>query len=289
MKRKNTNNVSPNVSDEEDASSDVEQLTDEDLYSEKELSVVDSNDESDVESDLEDNIKDATPKKTMSEQVKEEIFKRYKERQGKQLYIRFPHKVPETLESLEEKVRELTPLLVKVHKPRQRHVRYCLVDFATKEDRDTALNQLKKSIKKGILQKYVVNIPRTESSDFVKELAERKMKSIENKKAKLRLKKASKKSAKENHFTSTIIVMNLPKTTSVLQIREIFENAVDINIKGKQNKGKSIAAITLPSTMDARNAVKKKISLGGNQLIIKFDNQKMKKNRKRKILQEEKR
>ncbi|XP_037820109.1 DNA ligase 1 [Lucilia sericata] len=242
-------------------------------------------DASDTESDEDgSDIEDNKPPKSRREIVKEEIMQRYQERQGKQLYIRFPHKVPETQEALEAKIKELTPLVVKVHKPRQRYVRFCLVDFATNEDRNTALKELKKSIKNGTLEKYVVNIPRTESSEFVSELAERKLKSVENKKAKLRLKKASRKALTENHFTSSIIVLNLPKTASALEVRELFPGAVDINIKpskGKMYKDKSVAAITLPTTLDARNAVKKKLSLGGNQLIIKFDNQKLKKKSKK--------
>ncbi|KNC33036.1 hypothetical protein FF38_07140 [Lucilia cuprina] len=242
-------------------------------------------DASDTESDEDgSDIEDNEPPKTRSEIVKEEILQRYQERQGKQLYIRFPHKVPETQEALEAKIKELTPLVVKVHKPRQRYVRFCLVDFATSEDRNTALKELKKSIKNGTLEKYVVNIPRTESSEFVNELAERKLKSIENKKAKKRLKKASRKALTENHFTSSIIVFNLPKTTSALEVRELFPNAVDINIKpskGKMHKNKSVAAITLPNTLEARKAIKKKLSLGGNQLVIKFDNQMLKKKYKK--------
>ncbi|XP_065359728.1 nucleolin [Calliphora vicina] len=304
MKRKNVNVVPTNVSEEE-SSDDEQQITDDDLEmdGDEEESVIDNDEEaedsdnealdasatdsdedgSDVESDTNEDQEEVVPQKSKSEKVKEEILQRYEQRHGKQLYIRFPHKVPETQEALDEKVKELTPLVVKVHKPRQRHVRFCLVDFATNEDRDAALNDLNKSIKEGTLEKYVVKIPRTESSDFVSELAERKIKSIENKKAKLRLKKASKKSLKENNFTSTVIVLNLPKTASLLQVRELFKNAVDINIKpgkGKINKDKCIAAITLPTTMDARNTIKKKLSLEGNQLIIRFDNQKSKKKRK---------
>lgn len=247
-----------------------------------EASATDSDED---DSEIDDNVEDNKQKeeKSKSEKIKDQLLQRYQERQGKQLYIRFPHKVPETQEALDEQVKELVPLAVKAHKPRQRHARFCLVDFASKEDRDAALNKLKKSIKKGDLKKFAVNIPRTESSDFVQELAERKIKSFENKRAKQRLKKASKKALKEKNFTSSVIVLNLPKNVSTLQIRELFPNAVDINTKpgkGKINNNTSIAAVTFPTTLDARNATKKKLSLEGNELRIKFDNKKklMKKN-----------
>ncbi|KAM7356490.1 uncharacterized protein ACRADG_002200 [Cochliomyia hominivorax] len=306
MKRRNVNALKTNVS-EEDSSEDEQQMSDEEveLDGTEEESVTDEGaqeadednealdasatesdeNDSDNETNEEDGDEDVKPEISRSEKIKDSILQRYQERHGKQLYIRFPHKIPETQEELEERVKELTTLAVKVHKPRQKHVRFCLVDFSTKDDRDTVLKQLKKSIKKGELQKYAVSIPRTESSEFVSELAERKLKSIENKKAKLRLKKESKKSLLGNSFTSSVIVLNLPKSASLLQVRELFPNAVDINIKpgkGKLSKDKSIAAITMPSTIEARNVIKKKLSLGGNQLIIKFDNQKLKKKLKNK-------
>lgn len=318
MKRKNINEVKA----EEDTSEDEQQISDdeEELVDEEEESDVDEveeegdddeaeeddddeaeeddgdeevNDNEDLdasatdsdedESDNDNAEEDVKPQKSKREKIEEDILKRYQERQGKQLYIRFPHKVPETQEELEEKVKAIAPLVVKVHKPRQKHVRFCLVDFATNDDRNNTLKELKKSIKKGDLEKYVVNIPRTESPEFINDLVERKLKSIENKKAKMRLKKASKKALMEKNFTTTVIVLNLPKTASQLQVRELFPNAVDINIKpgkGNKNRDKSIAAISLPTTKDARNAVKQKLSLGGNQLVIKFDNQKLKKKQK---------
>lgn len=270
---------------EEEAS---EEVSDEESGLDLAASATDSdeNDVDDDEEDLEELQEDIKPKPSKAERIRNELVQKYQERQGKQLYIRFPHKVAETEEALEKEVKELTPLVVKVHKPRQKHARFCLADFATNEDRDTAFKQLKKAFSKGDLAKYVVSIPKTESQELVSELAERKIKSIENKKAKNRLKKASKKALTENHFTSTVIVLNLPKTVTAVEIRELFPNAVDIQIKsgkGKMNKEKSIAAINLPTTMDARNAIKKQLSLGGNQLTIKFDNQKMGRNKKRKI------
>ena len=253
-----------------------------------EASATDSDEnESDNDSKNDSNQVVETQTKSKSDLIREEVLQRYQERKGKQLYIRFPHKIPETEESLEEKVKEFAPLAVKVHKPRQRHARFCLVDFATNEDRDSTLKKLKKAIKSGDLEKYVVNIPRTESENFVNELAERKIKSIENKKAKNRLKSASKKALVQKNFTSSIIVFNLPETTSLVQLQELFPNAVDIQIKagkGKLYKGKSIGAITLPTPMDARKALKNTFSLRGNKLIVKFDNQRIKKKYKSKVL-----
>ncbi|TMW47725.1 hypothetical protein DOY81_007181, partial [Sarcophaga bullata] len=298
MKRKNSGKITENTieesaedelneSEEENSADENDEMSEiEDEY-DLEASATDSDEnESENDSENDSNQDVETQTKSKSELIREQVLQRYQERKGKQLYIRFPHKIPETEQALEEKVKEFAPLAVKVHKPRQRHARFCLVDFATNEDRDSTLKKLKKAIKSGDLEKYVVNVPRTESENFVNELAERKIKSFENKKTKNRLKNASKKALVQKNFTSSIIVYNLPETASLVQLQELFPNAVDIQIKagkGKLNKGKSIGAITLPTTLDARKAIKNELSLCGNKLIIKFDNQKITRKRKSKV------
>ncbi|XP_075162594.1 uncharacterized protein LOC142235213 [Haematobia irritans] len=242
----------------------------------------DENDESDDEdlaaSDTSSDEEDEPRSK--DDIIRENVLQRYEDRKGKQLFIRFPQKLPESADDLDKLASQLSPLIRKVHKPRQKHARFCLVDFDSKEDRDAAFKALRESIQNGQLEKYAVNIPRTENNEYVKELAERKVKSIENKKAKARLKKASKKALHQKIFTSTVVVLNLPKTASVMEIRQLFPNAVDIQIKsgkGKLNRDKSVASVTLPSTMEARMAVKQKVALSGNELIVKFDNHLIKK------------
>lgn len=283
MKRKNVEDAK-SISEEESSDTD-EELEEEDQGElEEDTNSEDADDEdlaaSDTESDAETSEEECEEEpKTRADIVKENVLQRYEERKGKQLFIRFPPKTANS-EDLEEMAKKLSPLITNVHTPRQNYVRFCLVDFNSKEDRDATLKALRESIQKGDLPKYGVNIPRTESEAYVNELVERKIKSIENKKAKARLRKASKKALIKKIFTSTVVVLNLPKHASLIQIRELFPNAVDIQIKtgkGKMNKDTSIASITLPSTMDARTAVKKNLSLGGNQLIVKFDNHDLKK------------
>ncbi|XP_073837051.1 uncharacterized protein [Musca autumnalis] len=241
-------------------------------------------DASDTESDEDGSDDEHESPKSKTDLIRESLLEKYKERQGKQLFILFPQKLPESEEELEEMAKKLSPLITKVHKPRQKHVRFCLVEFNNKDDRDTAWNELRQSIKNGDLPKCKVNIPRTENDEYIEQLVERKIKSVENKKAKNRLKKASKKAQFKKIFTPTVVIFNLPKTATLVQLRELFPNAVDIQIKagkGKHNKDKSVASVTLNSTLEARNAVKQKPTLGGNQLVVKFDNQTLKKKAKK--------
>uniref|UniRef100_A0A1B0AR64 RRM domain-containing protein n=1 Tax=Glossina palpalis gambiensis TaxID=67801 RepID=A0A1B0AR64_9MUSC len=223
----------------------------------------------DADTDSHENLQE---KKTKAH-IREMLLEKYKQRYGMQLFVRFPHKIPATDEELQVKVKELSPLIIKAHKPRQKYANFCLVDFKNKEDRDFAFKTFQKSIKCGQLNKYVVAIPHTESMEFINKLTDRKIQSNERKKAKCRLNKATKKS-QEKKFTSTVVLTNLPNTVTTAQLRKVFPNAVDIKVNtsiAKLKNSDKVAAITLPSTIDARKIVKQTIFLSGVKLQIRFD------------------
>ena len=145
------------MSSSESEDSKREMQTDDEEQEEPDL------DASDTESDEDDEMDNESPKKlSLEEKVAEDITKKYAERQGKQLYIRFPYKLPEDDDEFQKVAKALSPLIVKAHKPRQKHARFCLVDFDSREDRDTALKAIKTATKTGGT-KVVVSIPRTES------------------------------------------------------------------------------------------------------------------------------
>ncbi|XP_004525316.1 uncharacterized protein LOC101462876 [Ceratitis capitata] len=227
------------------------------------------------EEDLDD---EPAKKKSLEDRVAEDITKKYSERQGKQLYIRFPHKLPEDEDDFQKEVKALSPLITKGHKPRQKYARFCLIDFDSRDDRDTALKAIKTAAKNGGT-KVVVSIPRTENAEFVQELVQRKVNTLEKKKAKARLRRASKLALRSKNFSSSIVITNLPQSASVGEVRRLYPSAVDVQIKPRKGKlvAASIATITLPSTLEARAAVKKKQSLGGTELIVRFDTHHMKK------------
>ncbi|EDV95874.1 nucleolin [Drosophila grimshawi] len=222
--------------------------------------------------------------KTRVELIEEQIHSKYEQLRGTRLYVRFPKKLPLDEQEFETKVKSLHPLISKATKPRQKHARFCLVDFKSKEDRDAALEDMRKSIETDDAFKgFFVSLPKTDSDDFVNELVARKQQSIEKRKTKSLLKRASKQVNRKDNFTSSVVITNLPKTASLAQVRQLFENAVDIQIKPGRGKFRdfSAATVTLPTTFEARGALKKDLNLGGSKLTLRFNTQ-QKKRRPRK-------
>ncbi|XP_067646630.1 DNA ligase 1 [Eurosta solidaginis] len=250
-----------------------------DADEEQNIDINASNTDSDDDNDNEEDI-DIKPK-SLREKVAEQLQKKYSERQGKQLHIRFPHKLPEDEDEFQSKVKALSSLIVNAHKPRQKHARFCLVDFNSSKERDMALQTIKASAKSSET-KIIASIPRTESLEFIDELVQRKVNALEKKKAKAQLRRASKLALRAKNFTSSIVITNLPQSASVSEVRRLFPTAVDVQIKPSKHRllTSSIAAITLPTTLEARAAVKKEHSLGGTKLIIRFDNHQRKKFRR---------
>lgn len=263
----------------EETSSDEEGSVANDSENEDELDLAGSATESD-EDDVDEDESTVSKKKTKAELIEEQIHSKYEQLKGTRLYVRFPHKLPLDDQEFAAKVKSLHPLITKAAKPRQKHARFCLVEFKSKEDRDTALEAIKVSIESDAAYKGIfISLPKTDSDEFVNELVARKQQSLEKKKSKNLLKRASKQVQRKEIFTSSVVITNLPKTTSVAQVRKLFETAVDIQIKPGKGKYRdsSAATVTLPTTMDARNAVKRELSIGGTKLNLRFHTQQQKK------------
>jgi len=279
------------ASDEEELQaedSDEEELQAEDS-DEEELQAEDSEEEDSDGSELDldasatesdeddDEDEDAKPEpKSRAEIIDQKIHTKYEQLKGTRLYVRFPQKLPLDVDEFNAMVKALHPLVLKSTKPRQKHARFCLVDFKTKEDRDKAYEDIKASIDKDKYKGIFVSLPKTDSDDFVNELVNRKQTSVENKRTKALMKRATKKVLSKGNFTSSVVITNLPKTSSVAQVRQLFPEAVDIQIRPGKGKFRdsSAATVTLPTTHDARKVIKQKLSLAGTPLILRFNTQK---------------
>ncbi|KAH8242415.1 hypothetical protein KR032_005863 [Drosophila birchii] len=260
--------VSAEGSDEKnsDASGDEE---------DSELDLAASSTESDEDDDEEDEAKSAP--KTRAELIDEQIHSKYEQLRGTRLYVRFPKKLPLDVDEFNAKVKALHPLVLKALKPRQKHARFCLVEFKSQQDRDQAHEDLKAAVKNDAEYKgFYISLPKTDSAEFVNELVTRKQNSVENRRTKRLMKRASKKALQgKRNFTSSVVITNLPKTASVAQVRQLFAEAVDIQIKPGKGKFRdaSAATVTLPTTHDARKAIKQKLSLAGTELLLRFNTQ----------------
>ncbi|XP_022212825.1 uncharacterized protein LOC111067822 [Drosophila obscura] len=264
----------------EESSSESEELlaeNSEESEDESEPDLAASSTESDEDDDAEESSDDgetAATTKSRAEIIEEKIQNKYEKLKGTRLYVRFPQKLPLDEQEFQAKVKSLHPLVSKSTKPRQKHARFCLVDFKSKEDRDKAFADIKASIEtdpafKGIF----VSLPKTDSGEFVNELVTKQQLSVENKRTKYLMKREAKKGQRKGNFTSSVVITNLPKTSSVAQVRELFENAVDIQIKPGKGKFRefSAATVTLPTTFDARKAIKQDLSLAGTKLQLRFN------------------
>ncbi|XP_068142639.1 nucleolin [Drosophila tropicalis] len=280
------------VEDEENGDELEDEENGEELEDEDDLDLAASSTDSDTDEDEADTDDDddddddenqeiSKPKaKTKAEIINEQIHNKYDQLKGTRLFLRFPKKLPLDETEFVKKVKSLHKLIAKPIKPRQKHARFCLVDFKSQEDRDAALADIKADIAKGNddFKGIFVSLPKTESQEFVNDLVARKTLSLENKKTKSLMKRAAKKVEKggKDNFTSTLVICNLPKTSSVAQVRQLFENAVDIQIKPGKGKFRDFnaASVTMPTTYDARKVIKQSFSLGGTKLLLRFNNRK---------------
>ncbi|XP_017137123.1 nucleolin 2 [Drosophila miranda] len=243
-------------------------------------------DDDDDAAESSDDEETGTTTKTRAEIIEEKIQNKYEKLKGTRLYVRFPKKIPIDEQEFQANVKSLHPLVSKSTKPRQKHARFCLVDFKSQEDRDQAFEAIKKSIEtdpafKGIF----VSLPKTDSDEFVNELVTKQQLSVENKRTKSLMKREAKKGQRKGNFTSSVVITNLPKTSSVAQVRQLFENAVDIQIKPGKGKFRefSAATVTLPTTFDARKAIKQDLSLAGTKLQLRFNAKQQKRKPKDKL------
>lgn len=167
------------LSDEEESVAEESEESDDDSEMDLEASATES-DEDDAESDVEQK---ETVAKSRAEIIEEHIHNKYGQLKGIRLYVRFPQKLPLDDQEFDSKVKALHPLISKALKPRQKHARFCLVEFKSKEDRDAALEDIKSSIASDALFKGIyVSLPKTDSDEFVNELVARKQQSLEKKK-----------------------------------------------------------------------------------------------------------
>lgn len=202
-------------------------------------------------------------------------------------------------ENSESKLKKLNARITKVRHPRQKSADYVFVDFASAEDRDEAYKELFP------LDDVHVQLAHKHNPEV---LENRKAKVQAKREAKQQLKALMKNIAKneerEKHtnkqkkLSNQIVIMNLPKVTTKVELNEHFENVVDAKLNvGKNPKRKfSKAILTLATPTEALNASKKTITLHGITLKIQIHknvdevikSKKLEKAKKRKLSESDK-
>lgn len=214
------------------------------------------------------------------------------------LHVRGPKWI-KNRDNSEAKLKELNARIIKVRHPRQKSADYVFADFSNAKERDEAYKELLP------LKDVFVQPARKHNSEFVEK---RKAKVQEKREAKIRLaalmKNISKNEQREKprerpkKLCNQIVILNLPKTTTQIELNEHFDDVVDtkVNLDKNPKRKHSKAILTLATPKEAINASKKEITMHGTKLKIQlhmnvFEIKKLKRTeeaKKRKLTESEK-
>lgn len=171
----------------------------------------------------------------------------------------------------ESKLKKMNARITKVRHPRQKSADYVYLDFASAEERDEALKELLP------VDGIYVQLARKDNPEVVeKRIAKVQAKREARQQLKALRKNIAKNEEREKHpdkqkkLSNQVVIMNLPKVTTKLELNEHFENVVDVklNVDKNPNRKFSKATITLATPTEALNASKKAITLHGIALKI---------------------
>lgn len=167
-----------------------------------------------------------------------------------------------------DRLKELNTKIIAARHPRQKHVDYCFIDFASASDRDQALEELK-ACKEIQVKPITKDVPKLVSK-HVQKVAERREAKKESRKILREIKLAEKRKAKKaNDLTNQILITNLPVETTTSELKEQFEDVVDVNMKlAKKQRKYNSAILTFATPQEASQAAEKVIEMHGRKLNI---------------------
>lgn len=188
------------------------------------------------------------------------------------LHVRGPKWIKDRDHS-EAKMKELNARIIKVYHPRQKSADYVYVDFASAEDRDKAYDELL-PLKDVYVQHSRKDDPKLVEARKAKVLAKREakrqLKELMRNVAKKEIREG--KSAVPKKFSNQIVIVNLPKETTQVELKEHFGSIVDVKLNVDKNKKSTVsrAILTLATPVEAHSATKKKVELHGIKLKIQM-------------------
>lgn len=199
----------------------------------------------------------------------------------------------------ESRLKALNSRIIRVRHPRQKSADYAYIDFASAEDRDEAYKELLplkdvyvEAARKDNAQLVALRKAKVEAKREAKQQLAALMKSI------AKNEQREKQSEKPKKLSNQIVILNLPKVTTRIELNEHFENVVDAKLGLNKNPKQTIskAILTLATPREAFNASKKVIKLNGIQLKIQLHqnlndvrkSKRVEKAKKRKLTESEK-
>lgn len=193
------------------------------------------------------------------------------ELKDRSLYLRFHHRLTDVQEDLEKEIKQLSPLIKVVRRPRQPHSRFCFVDFDTVEDCSQAKIDLReiKINKKNI---FVREMNR-DNKKFIQAKVKLQKKAADARtkirKMKKEMKRAIKKGSKAQ--TNTLIIDNIPNNSTEQEVKDLFPEAIEFVMKYPTlNRLNCLAFVTVPTPQDAFKLTKEVITLNGTTLSVRF-------------------
>lgn len=180
------------------------------------------------------------------------------------LYIRGPAWIKDR-DNAANRLKNICPKIKDVRHPRQKSADYCFIDFTSATERDESFEELK-----GNAELTVKSV----TKDVPKLLQKRKKKILEKREAKKEtrnlLAKIKKNQQKEEHpkeRTNQLIIANLPAQATSTELKQLFPDSININMKLKKKAKKmNSAIITFPDPDTAFSASKASIELHGHKL-----------------------
>ncbi len=199
------------------------------------------------------------------------------------LYLRFPKKLNADRTLAESEVKSLCSKILKVRVPRQRSANFCLVDFASQEDKEKSLKKLKKveiNDKKLVVKDAVRNDKGRvnkikEQIEVKREVNEALGKLIAD------IKRCSAKKYAQRNVTNGVMVKELKPGVTQSDIRRIFPEAIDIKLNVKADRKNSFALVWLPTPKDARTAASNTVQINGEEFVVSLENDAKQRKRKR--------
>lgn len=165
------------------------------------------------------------------------------------------------------RLKEICSKIQDVRHPRQKSADYCFIDFASAAERDTCYDQLKNNSEVNV--KHITKDQPKLLDKRKKQISEKREAKMEARRLLAKIQKNQKQHEKSIEKTNEIIITNLPVQTTAVEVKQLFENAVKINMKlRKKFKKNNSAIITFGSTQDAFSASKQKLKLHDQQLNI---------------------